>query len=140
MRITYYGQACIHIEVAGKRILTNPWLTEGAYFGTWFHTHLLTDAGVTPETFPKDNDYILPSHEHQDHLNPLTLRHMQVTHGTVFLYTSSSSHGVLPYTDSLLHKTSAPDAPLSSLGSTEITSALDWFLTAPYAGRMLCAG
>jgi UDP-MurNAc hydroxylase len=75
MRVTYYGQACILIEVAGKKILTDPWLTEGAYFGTWFHTHLLPDAGVTPEMFPKDIDYIFLSHEHQDHLDPSTLRH-----------------------------------------------------------------
>jgi UDP-MurNAc hydroxylase len=75
MRVTYYGQACILIEIAGRKILTDPWLTEGAYFGTWFHTHLLADAGVTPEVFPKDIDYIFLSHEHQDHLDPSTLRH-----------------------------------------------------------------
>ena len=41
MRVTYYGQACTLVEAAGKKILTDPWLTEGAYFGTWFHTHIL---------------------------------------------------------------------------------------------------
>ena len=75
MRVTYFGQACTLIEVAGKKILTDPWLTEGAYFGTWFHTHLLADAGITPETFPKDVDCIFLSHEHQDHVDPATLRH-----------------------------------------------------------------
>jgi UDP-MurNAc hydroxylase len=75
MRVTYFGQACTLIEVAGKKILTDPWLTEGAYFGTWFHTHLIADAGVTPETFPKDVDYLFLSHEHQDHVDPATLRH-----------------------------------------------------------------
>jgi UDP-MurNAc hydroxylase len=75
MRVTYYGQACTLIEVGGVTILTDPWLTEGAYFGTWFHTHLLADAGVTPETFPKDIDYLFLSHEHQDHVDPATLSH-----------------------------------------------------------------
>jgi UDP-MurNAc hydroxylase len=75
MRVTYYGQACILIEAAGKKILTDAWLTEGAYFGTWFHTHILADAGVTPERFPKDVDYLFLSHEHQDHVDPQTLRH-----------------------------------------------------------------
>lgn len=74
MRVTYYGQACTLIEAGGKRILTDPWLTEGAYFGTWFHTHILADAGVTPETFPKDIDYLFLSHEHRDHLDVTTLR------------------------------------------------------------------
>jgi hypothetical protein len=73
--VTYFGQACTLIEAAGRKILTDPWLTEGAYFGTWFHTHLLADAGVAPETFPKDVDYLFISHEHQDHLDPATLRH-----------------------------------------------------------------
>jgi UDP-MurNAc hydroxylase len=75
VRVTYYGQACILIEAAGKKILTDPWLTEGAYFGTWFHTHILAEAGITPETFPKDVDCIFLSHEHQDHVDPESLRH-----------------------------------------------------------------
>jgi UDP-MurNAc hydroxylase len=73
--VTYYGQACTLIEAAGRKILTDPWLTEGAYLGTWFHTHVLEDAGLTPETMPKDIDYIFISHEHEDHLDPETLRH-----------------------------------------------------------------
>lgn len=75
MRVTYFGQACTLIEVAGKKILTDPWLTEGAYFGMWFHTHLLAEAGITPETFPKEVDFLFLSHEHEDHVDPLTLRH-----------------------------------------------------------------
>ena len=75
MRVTYYGQACTLIEAAGRKILTDPWLTEGAYLGTWFHTHVLADAGVTPEKIRKDIDYIFISHEHEDHLDPHTLGH-----------------------------------------------------------------
>jgi UDP-MurNAc hydroxylase len=77
MRVTYYGQACTLIEVAGRTILTDPWLTEGAYLGTWHHTHLLGDAGVTPSTFRKDIDYLFLSHEHEDHLDPETLAHFR---------------------------------------------------------------
>lgn len=74
MRVTYYGQACTLIDAGGLKVVTDPWLTEGAYFGTWFHTHLLADVGVSPETFPKDVDYIFLSHEHQDHLDPVALK------------------------------------------------------------------
>jgi UDP-MurNAc hydroxylase len=74
MRVTYLGQACTLIEVAGKKILTDPWLTEGAFFGTWFHTHILAEAGITPETFAKCIDYLFLSHEHEDHLDPATLQ------------------------------------------------------------------
>lgn len=75
MRVTYYGQACTLTEASGLKILTDPWLTEGAYQGTWFHTHVLADAGVTPESFPKDINYLFLSHEHQDHLDVATLKH-----------------------------------------------------------------
>jgi UDP-MurNAc hydroxylase len=75
MRVTYYGQACTLIEAGETKILTDPWLTEGAYQGTWFHTHLLADAGVTPQSFPKDIDYLFLSHEHQDHTDISTLKH-----------------------------------------------------------------
>lgn len=74
MRVTYFGQACTLIEAGGKKILTDPWLTEGAYFGTWFHTHLLADAGVSPDLFPRDVDCLFLSHEHEDHVDPETLR------------------------------------------------------------------
>ena len=73
MRITYYGQACTLVEVGDLKILTDPWLTEGAYLGTWFHTHLLADAGVTPDTIPSDIDYLFISHEHHDHMDVRTL-------------------------------------------------------------------
>ncbi|HXA00146.1 MAG TPA: MBL fold metallo-hydrolase [Candidatus Dormibacteraeota bacterium] len=75
MRVTYYGQACTLTEAGGLRILTDPWLTEGAYQGTWFHTHLLADAGVRPEHVAKGIDYLFLSHEHQDHLDVATLKH-----------------------------------------------------------------
>jgi UDP-MurNAc hydroxylase len=75
MRVTYYGQACTLTEAAGLHILTDPWLTEGAYHGTWFHTHVLADAGVTPATFRKDIHYLFLSHEHLDHFDLTTLRH-----------------------------------------------------------------
>lgn len=77
MRVTYYGQACTLTEAGGLKILTDPWLTEGAYFGTWFHTHILADAGITPETFPKDIDYLFLSHEHHDHMDVTALKHFR---------------------------------------------------------------
>lgn len=77
MRLTYYGQACTLVEAGGLKILTDPWLTEGAYQGMWFHTHILADAGITPETFPKDIDYLYLSHEHQDHMDVTTLKYFR---------------------------------------------------------------
>jgi hypothetical protein len=73
MRVTYLGQACTLIEAAGRRLLVDPWLTEGAYFGTWYHAHLLADAGLSPASLPRDVDLVFLSHEHQDHVCPETL-------------------------------------------------------------------
>jgi len=77
MRTTYYGQACTLVEAGGIKLLTDPWLTEGAYQGTWFHTHILADANVTPQTISKDVDYLFLSHEHQDHTDIATLKHFR---------------------------------------------------------------
>jgi UDP-MurNAc hydroxylase len=75
LNLTYYGQACTLIEAAGRRILTDPWLTEGAYFGTWYHTHVLKDLGVTPEAVARRKpDYLFLSHEHHDHVDEESLR------------------------------------------------------------------
>ena len=74
MRVTYYGQACTLIEAGGRKILTDPWLTEGAYLGTWYHTHLLADAGVDVNTFSTEVDYLFISHEHRDHMDLTALR------------------------------------------------------------------
>lgn len=74
MRVTYYGQACTLIEAGGIRILTDPWLTEGAFLGSWFHTHLLADVGISPHTVAGKFDYLFISHEHQDHCDANTLR------------------------------------------------------------------
>ena len=74
LKVTYYGQACTLVEAEGRKILVDPWLTDGAYFGTWFHTQLLQDVGVSPSSLPKDIDYVFLSHEHEDHADPATLK------------------------------------------------------------------
>jgi UDP-MurNAc hydroxylase len=75
MKVTYYGQACTLVEAAGRKILTDPWLTEGAYQGTWFHTHLLADAGISPQSAAAERpDYLFLSHEHHDHTDPASLK------------------------------------------------------------------
>lgn len=75
MKVTYLGQASLLVEAAGRKILTDPWLTEGANLGTWFHTHILADAGIAPESVARERvDYLFLSHEHQDHTDPKTLK------------------------------------------------------------------
>ena len=51
----------IATAIFGRRLLAADkgiGLTEGADLVTWFHTHLLADAGVIPETCRADIDYL----------------------------------------------------------------------------------
>lgn len=122
MRVTYYGQACTVVEAAGRSILTDPWLTEGAYQGTWYHTHVLADAGVTPQTVAAGVDYLFISHEHEDHLDPATLRH--VDRSTPVLICRFETPKFRRYLESLGFRTIrevASGVPLDLGGGLEVT-------------------
>jgi UDP-MurNAc hydroxylase len=69
MRLRYIKSACVLVECAGKRVLCDPWLTDGAYYGSWYHYPPLR---VRPEDF-SDVDALYISHVHPDHLDPATL-------------------------------------------------------------------
>src|SRR5712692_7748246 len=70
MEVLYLGHACMMMESGGTRILMDPWLTDPAYHGTWWHYPPLA-LGVRdlPEI-----DYLYVSPEHPDHFDPPTLR------------------------------------------------------------------
>lgn len=55
MKITFYGHACIGVEVAGRHLLFDPFITPNPLAGA-----------IDINTIPAD--YILISHAHQDHL------------------------------------------------------------------------
>lgn len=64
MKITYYTAAVVKIETNGLKILCDPWLYPGAFYGSWYH--------YPPFDFDEkeitDVDYIYISHTHEDHL------------------------------------------------------------------------
>ena len=72
MKVQYIKSACVLIENEGTRVLSDPWLTDGAYYGSWFHYPPLR---VGPGDF-NDVDYIYISHIHPDHLDIATLKQM----------------------------------------------------------------
>jgi len=69
MHVTYLGHAAILLESGGARILMDPWLTDPAYHGTWWHFPPLE---LGPRDLPR-LDYLCISHEHPDHFDPPTL-------------------------------------------------------------------
>jgi UDP-MurNAc hydroxylase len=69
MKVTYLGHAAILAEARGKRILMDPWLTDPAYHGSWWHYPPLP---FRVRDLPAP-DFIYISHEHADHFDPATL-------------------------------------------------------------------
>ena len=90
MRVTSIASACVVIEHRGIKVLCDPWLVDGAYYGSWFHNPPLS---VEPEDF-HDCPYIYLSHIHQDHADLATLKRLN-KRSTVLL---------APYADTFLHR------------------------------------
>jgi N-acyl-phosphatidylethanolamine-hydrolysing phospholipase D len=67
MKTTMLGHATLIIEMDGKKILTDPWLTEPLYMGQLWHS-----GSFMPKKLPR-LDLILVSHGHEDHFDPKTL-------------------------------------------------------------------
>ena len=69
MEITYHNSATVVIKDDNTKILIDPWLTNGEYFGAW---GIYPPYDFKPEVF-NDVDYIYISHVHPDHCSPKTL-------------------------------------------------------------------
>jgi UDP-MurNAc hydroxylase len=66
MKLTFICNACAIIEQDGSRLLTDPWLTGGAFEGAWYHYPPL----ATRPQHVCDVDYLYLSHLHPDHFDP----------------------------------------------------------------------
>ena len=69
MEITYHNSAAVLIKDDNTKILIDPWLSNGEYFGAW---GIYPPYDFKPEEFD-DVDYIYISHIHPDHCSPITL-------------------------------------------------------------------
>jgi L-ascorbate metabolism protein UlaG (beta-lactamase superfamily) len=70
MHIRYIGHAGLAVEVAGQRLLCDPWWNGPAYTGQWHHY-----PPPRPEPADLDRaDFVYISHGHEDHLHVPTLR------------------------------------------------------------------
>lgn len=73
MKLHFAANASFLIELdSGMRILTDPWYSEGIYYGSWYNYPPLSEK--QKERFLTSNpDFIYISHLHPDHLDPLVL-------------------------------------------------------------------
>ena len=68
--VRYIYSACVVIETKDVKILCDPWFTQGAYDGSWFHFPLLRN----PIDKIGNVDIIYISHIHPDHYDPKFLK------------------------------------------------------------------
>lgn len=88
IRVTHYTNACVLIETRDCKILCDPWFTEGAYQGAWYHWPKITYDPI--KTIPPV-DYVFISHIHPDHYDPLLLRAYLAKHPTASLLIGSKN-------------------------------------------------
>ena len=68
MKIRYIKSACVAVETKGVKILTDPWLVDGEYYGSWCHYPELQ----FDQDYFDSMDYIYISHIHPDHFSKKT--------------------------------------------------------------------
>ena len=73
MKLTYLQNAGVIIENSGEKILCDPWLVDGCFYGAWHHYPKFE---FTPKEFD-DIDYIYISHIHPDHFDVKTLQQLK---------------------------------------------------------------
>jgi UDP-MurNAc hydroxylase len=90
VQIDYIDNACCIYGHLGYRLLTDPWLSNGAFEGSWYHQTGRVDLS-NRDIFSVDSLYI--SHIHPDHFDPETLKKFRkdipiivLDHGPNFLH------------------------------------------------------
>jgi UDP-MurNAc hydroxylase len=81
MRLTYIANACSIVEQDGFRLVTDPWLTDGVFEGSWCHWPPL----VSRPADLRDVDLVYISHLHPDHYDEAALSHVPRTVPVVIL-------------------------------------------------------
>ena len=70
MKVTHLQSSSQIIHLGNIKILTDPWLTEGEYYGSWYHYPPFGEENIKKLEY----DFIYVSHIHPDHLSEKTFR------------------------------------------------------------------
>lgn len=70
MKVTHLQSSTQIIHMGNLNILTDPWLTDGEYYGSWYHYPPFGAENIATLQY----DYIYVSHIHPDHLSEETFR------------------------------------------------------------------
>ena len=67
MEVRFYGHACIFLKTDTVSVAVDPWFSKtGAFLSSWFQFPDNTDLDLNPI---RNSDFIVLSHEHQDHVD-----------------------------------------------------------------------
>lgn len=72
MEVKFYRGATVHFSDGNRKLICDPWLIDGIYYGAWAHYPAYTEEDWAKEK-PEEADYIYISHIHPDHFDPKTL-------------------------------------------------------------------
>ena len=67
--VTHLQSSTQLIDLAGVKVLTDPWLTDGEYYGSWYHYPPFGEENIRKLEY----DFIYVSHIHPDHLSERTI-------------------------------------------------------------------
>ena len=84
MKIKLYRSATVGINLSGYKLLMDPWLTDGEYYGSWSHyPYYDLDKNIN-----EINSYnaIYISHIHPDHCSDNTLKKLAKTFQFIFIH------------------------------------------------------
>ena len=70
VKVRYVYSACVAFETVDLKILCDPWMSQGAYDGSWYHYPTLE----SPIDAVGQADLIYISHIHPDHYDPRFLK------------------------------------------------------------------
>ncbi|MDC1182326.1 MBL fold metallo-hydrolase [Planktomarina temperata] len=70
MKVTHLQSSTQLIHLGDVKVLTDPWLTEGEYYGSWYHYPPFEAENIASLEY----DYIYVSHIHPDHLSEKTFK------------------------------------------------------------------
>jgi len=118
MRLTFIDSACAIFEHAGYRVLADPWLSNGAFEGSWYHFPVVK----TKPHDVEDVNALYISHVHPDHFDPSTLRSFRrdipiivLDHGKNYLHRLLRNQG-------FERLVAIPDQQTATLGPFRLTA------------------
>jgi UDP-MurNAc hydroxylase len=116
LKVRWFRSATVSIESAsGTKILCDPWLTDGAYIGSWFHWPPLQDD--TLERVCRERwDAIYVSHLHPDHFDRRTLSKIVRQHPGLQVVIPDFAH---PWLRRAVLNCGVSTSKLSSLGRND---------------------